>query len=84
MIKYLITCRGDGTVLLENVSSSTGDKRSLQLTQAEFGLFLTNPNDTAAVMTERLWEQSDKTAGKAALRRTVDIAYAILGRENDA
>lgn len=79
MVKYLITCRSNGTVLLENITAGE-DKRSLQLTKVEFGLLLSHPDDSAEEMTERLWENGDKTAGKAAMRKTVDIAYGILGR----
>lgn len=81
MLKYLISCQNDGTIILENVTSTVEDKRLLQLTQAEFSLFMIFPSISKNEMVDKLWAISDKSGGKKALLKTVSIAYEILGRE---
>lgn len=81
MLKYLISCQNDGTIILENVSEAVDGKYSLQLTQAEFSLFMAFPSISKDEMVDKLWAISDKSIGKKALRNTVNIAYKILGRE---
>lgn len=81
MLKYLISCQNDGTIILENVSSTVEGKYSLQLTQAEFGLFMAFPSISKTEMVDKLWKISDKSIGKKALLNTVTIAYKILGRD---
>lgn len=84
MLKYLISYNGDGTVTLENITSNERSKKVLQLTEEEFEAFMTYRTVSRADMLERLWNISDKSLGKIAISKTVDIAYSILGREQYA
>lgn len=80
MIKYLISCQSDGTIILENVSDTVDGKYLLQLTQNEFSLFMSFPNISKDEMTDKLWAISDKSNGKKAVVNIVNIVYKILGR----
>lgn len=80
MLKYLISCREDGIVILENITQNNGAKKVLQLSQIEFGLLMSEPQATKEIITDRLWEMSGGAVGKTDIGKTVDIAYDILGR----
>lgn len=81
MLKYLISCQNDGTIILENVSATVEGKYLLQLTQAEFSLFMAFPSISKTEMVDKLWAIGDKSVGKKHLLNTVNIVYKILGRE---
>lgn len=80
MVQYLITYQGD-TIVLENVASDATEKNSVQLTSAEFCIFMQYPSLSKDEIYEKLWEVCDQTQGRIALASTVEKAFAIMGRE---
>lgn len=81
MVRYYITQQEDGLIVLSAVSDDTGtDPRTLQLTPSEFAIFMQYPTLTQAEICAKIWEESDKTLGKRAIKKTVALAFEIMGR----
>lgn len=81
MVRYYITQQEDGLIVLSAVSDDTGaDPRTLQLTPSEFAIFMQYPTLTQEEICAKIWEESDKTLGKRAIKKTVALAFDIMGR----
>ena len=82
MLKYIITQYPNDTVLLEVANpDETGEKKLVQLTLKEFNVFMSYPAASREEIFNILWEQGDKSQGKAALTETVNTVFEILGRD---
>lgn len=80
MLRYLITQAADDTVILESLHVDESERRTLQLTGAEFSILMRYPEITKKEVVDKLWEISDKSLGKAAVDRLVNTAFEIMGR----